>query len=177
MRRFIIFSLASFVAWGATAQIPTPLPFNPATAASSPVVAGKPSPAAPAPPAGGSVAASGLVNGYVPDDTYKLRAGDTVSFQILEDRIWNPVDVPKPIVVADSGELDVPYIGRVLVVDKTCKQAAEDIKATLEKDYYKKATVVLSLNTANRILGVVYISVSYTHLRAHETGRNLVCRL
>src|SRR5674476_1500680 len=26
-------------------------------------------------------------------------------------------------------------------------------------------------------LGVRLISVSYTHLRAHETGRNLVCRL
>src|SRR5674476_323923 len=26
-------------------------------------------------------------------------------------------------------------------------------------------------------LGAIYFSVSYTHLRAHETGRNLVCRL
>ena len=25
--------------------------------------------------------------------------------------------------------------------------------------------------------GAVYTPVSYTHLRAHETGRNLVCRL
>ncbi|CZS11501.1 hypothetical protein CDFC105_93850 [Clostridioides difficile] len=24
---------------------------------------------------------------------------------------------------------------------------------------------------------LIYIAVSYTHLRAHETGRNLVCRL
>jgi protein involved in polysaccharide export with SLBB domain len=157
MQRFIIYFLASFVVWSAKAQIPTPLPFNnPVTAAQSPAAVGKSSPAITAPSAGG-MAASGLVNGYVPDDTYKLRAGDTVSFQILEDRIWNPVDVPKPIIVTDSGELDVPYIGRVLVVDKTCKQAAEDIKAALEKDYYKKATVVLSLNTANRILGIVYI--------------------
>src|SRR5665213_3840536 len=31
----------------------------------------------------------------------------------------------------------------------------------------------------NRVLGRVrasYVAVSYTHLRAHETGRNLVCR-
>ena len=28
------------------------------------------------------------------------------------------------------------------------------------------------------LLGMMYIgTVSYTHLRAHETGRNLVCRL
>ena len=26
-------------------------------------------------------------------------------------------------------------------------------------------------------LSVVFVPVSYTHLRAHETGRNLVCRL
>ena len=29
----------------------------------------------------------------------------------------------------------------------------------------------------NGVLGAVYKAVSYTHLRAHETGRNLVCRL
>src|SRR5674476_204625 len=27
------------------------------------------------------------------------------------------------------------------------------------------------------IIGILFIPVSYTHLRAHETGRNLVCRL
>ena len=31
------------------------------------------------------------------------------------------------------------------------------MQAALEKDYYNKATVVLSLNVANRILGRVYI--------------------
>src|SRR5674476_1594586 len=49
------------------------------------------------------------------------------------------------------------------------------------------ATVVgMSLGAANAPLtntpfldvsNGVYIPVSYTHLRAHETGRNLVCRL
>src|SRR5450432_3463406 len=53
--------------------------------------------------------------------------------------------------------MDVPYIGRVMAVDKTCKQLAVEIKAALEKDYYKLATVVLSLNVANRLLGRVYI--------------------
>src|SRR5262245_42650157 len=55
------------------------------------------------PPAGIKVAAANL-SGYVPDDRYKLRAGDKVAFQILEDR-----DLPKSLVLADSGELDVPY--------------------------------------------------------------------
>ena len=59
--------------------------------------------------------------------------------------------------MADSGELDVPYIGRVMAVDKNCKQLGEEIKAALEKDYYKQATVVLSLNIANRLWGRVYV--------------------
>src|ERR1035437_3706480 len=151
MRR-LIFSLLTAVATSvAMAQIPTPLPFRPTTASqpAAPVVA--------APVAGGTVLVSGLLNGYVPDATYKLRAGDAVSFQILEDRVWNALDLPKNLLVTDSGELDVPYIGRVMAVDKTCKQLAEEMKASLEKDYYQKATVVLSLNAANRLLGRVYI--------------------
>ncbi len=151
MKRLIIFLLLGVAASVATAQIPTPVPFHSAVATppAAPVTAASGS--------GGTAPASGLLHGYVPDATYKLRAGDTVSFQILEDRIWNALDVPKPLVVTDSGELDVPYIGRVMAVDKTSKQLADEIKAALEKDYYQKATVVLSLNVANRLLGRVYI--------------------
>ena len=155
MLRLMFFFVISFAASVATAQIPTPLPFNPATAAAAPAHAAAPVTAAPA--AGGAAPVSGLFNGYVADATYKLRVGDTVSFQILEDRIWNSLDVPKPLVVTDSGEVDVPYIGRVMAVDKTCKQVEDDIKTALEKDYYNKATVVLSLNVANRLLGRVYL--------------------
>jgi polysaccharide export outer membrane protein len=149
MLKLMIFLVTGIAASLAMAQIPTPTPFN---------LAATPAPApAAAPAASSAVPASGLLNGYVPDATYKLRVGDTVSFQILEDRIWNSLDVPKPLVVTDSGEVDVPYIGRVMAVDKTCKQLADDIKAALEKGYYQKATVVLSLNVANRLLGRVYI--------------------
>ncbi len=92
------------------------------------------------------------LSGYVADDKYKLRAGDKVSLQILEDR-----DLPKSLVVADSGELDVPYIGRVAVADKTCKQAAAELKTQLEKEYYYRATVVLALDVANKLLGRIYV--------------------
>ena len=163
MLRTIFVFLIGFAALAAKAQIPTPVPFSPtavgqpAAPASAPVAATPASGASAAPAAGTTAAVPGLLNGYVPDATYKLRAGDTVSFQILEDRIWNSLDQPKPLVVTDSGELDVPYIGRVMAVGKTCKQLAEEIKTALEKDYYNKATVILSLNVANRILGRVYI--------------------
>lgn len=89
---------------------------------------------------------------YVADDKYKLRVGDKISFQILEDR-----DAPKSLLVTDSGELDVPYVGRVAAADRTCKQLAAELKAMLEKDYYYRATVIISLDTANRLLGRVYV--------------------
>jgi protein involved in polysaccharide export with SLBB domain len=89
---------------------------------------------------------------YVPDDKYKLRIGDRVAFQIMEDK-----EAPKSLAVADSGELDIPYIGRVAAVDKTCKQLNEEVKAKLEQEYYYRATVVLALDVANRILGRIYV--------------------
>lgn len=103
------------------------------------------------------VGAASITNGYVPDDVYKLRVGDTISFQIVEDRVLKLQLAPTSLVVADSGEVDVPYIGRVMAVDKTSKRLGEEIKQALEKDYYKKVTVVLSLNAANQLLGRVYI--------------------
>ena len=92
------------------------------------------------------------LSGYVPDDKYKLRVGDKISLQILEDR-----DLPKGLVVADSGELDVPYVGRVAASDKTCKQLAEELKARLEKEYYHRATVIIALDVANKFLGRIYV--------------------
>ncbi|MBN2507217.1 MAG: polysaccharide biosynthesis/export family protein [Verrucomicrobia bacterium] len=91
-------------------------------------------------------------SGYVPDDTYKLRKGDKISFQILEDR-----EPPVPLLVTDSGELDVPYLGRVGSEGKTCKQLADELKTLLEKEYYYRATVIISLDEANKILGQVYV--------------------
>jgi len=107
---------------------------------------------------------SGPINGFVAEANYILRAGDTVSFQILEDRLLELQLIPTSLVVADSGELDVPYVGRILAVGKTPKQLAAEIKTSLEKDYYKQATVVLSLNLANRLWGRVYI-LGQVHLQ------------
>jgi protein involved in polysaccharide export with SLBB domain len=88
----------------------------------------------------------------VPDDKYKLRVGDKISLQILEDR-----DAPKGLVVADSGELDVPYVGRVAASDKTCKQLADELKTRLEAEYYYRATVIIALDVANKVLGRIYV--------------------
>ncbi len=90
--------------------------------------------------------------GYLPDDKYKLRVGDKISFQIIEDR-----DAPKSLVITDSGEVDMPYLGRVSAVDKTCKQLADELKKELEKEYYYQATVIVALDSANRALGRIYV--------------------
>jgi protein involved in polysaccharide export with SLBB domain len=89
---------------------------------------------------------------YVPDDKHRLRPGDRVSLQILEDR-----EAPKSLVIGDSGELDVPYLGRVAAADKTCNQLARELRQQLEKDYYYRVTVVLGLDVANRLMGRVYV--------------------
>lgn len=147
MRKIIFSWLVVGSCLSALAQLPMPLPVKPTSTA----------PAAVSAPAAAASSAAGLLNGYMADETYKLRVGDTVSFQILEDRKLGIQLTPIPLVVADSGEVEVSYIGRIKAVGKTSKELAADIKAALEKDYYKQATVVLSLNLASRILGRVYI--------------------
>ena len=109
-------------------------------------------PAADSVPSTNSLLPPSTLSRYVADDKYKLRAGDKVSLQIIEDR-----DLPKSLMVADSGELDVPYVGRIAAADKTCKQLAAELKAQLEKEYYYRATVVIALDVANKFLGRIYV--------------------
>jgi polysaccharide export outer membrane protein len=155
MVAFILFMLAGVIAWGQNAgNVPggfgTNSPslqelkkmiWNNASAA-GPLITNR---------VPGQVLSSALA-GYVPDDKYKLRVGDRVSFQILEDR-----GTPGFLIVADSGELEFPYVGRVPAVDKTCKQVVTEVKALLEKDFYYHATVVMALDTANKAVGRVYV--------------------
>ena len=112
-------------------------------------------------------AAPAEIGGVELDNRHKLVPGDKLSFQILEDRhIPNldnnrtatpTVDQSKSLIVADTSELDVPYVGRVNVSGKTCKDVAAELKVLLEKDYYYRATVVLGLDQMSRVLGRVYV--------------------
>src|SRR5437879_3109463 len=85
------------------------------------------------------------------DDKVKLGLGDRVSFRIVEDR-----DDPKSLVVADSGELEAPYIGRVAAAGKTCRQLAREIKSVLERKYEYQATVVIGVELLNKTRGKVH---------------------
>lgn len=86
------------------------------------------------------------------DDKHKLTIGDRLSFRIIEDD-----DDPRQIPVTDSGDLEVPYIGRYPAVGKTCKELAWKLKAELEKKYYFHATVIIAGNEWARSQGKIYI--------------------
>ena len=86
------------------------------------------------------------------DDKYHLAIGDQLSFRILEDE-----DDPKIIGVTDSGDLEVPYIGRYPAAGKTCKALAQELKVELEKKYYLHATVVIAVDSKPKSRGKVYL--------------------
>ena len=104
-----------------------------------------------------SDALSRLSGSYVLDDQHVLTPGDKVSVRILEDKIFEDKEPANALTVTDSRELDAPYIGRVSVAGKTCKQVAGQLKALLEKDYYYKATVIVGLDSVNKLRGKAYV--------------------
>jgi polysaccharide export outer membrane protein len=93
-----------------------------------------------------------ITAGYAMDDKHVLTPGDRLSFQILQDK-----DAAKSLTVTDSSELDVPYIGRVSIEHETCKGAAAQVKALLEEKYYYHATIVIGLDSINKLRGKVYV--------------------
>jgi polysaccharide biosynthesis/export protein len=97
---------------------------------------------------------AGVTNQFnVLDDKYRLAIGDQLSFKILEDE-----DDPKIIPVTDSGDLEVPYVGRYPAVGKTCKELAQELKVELEKKYYWQATVVIAVDSKPKSRGKVYLA-------------------
>lgn len=102
----------------------------------------------------GSSAVAYTTSMNVLDDTRNLRVGDRLSVRVLEDK--NP---PFDLTVTDSGEVEVPLIGRIQVKDKTCKSLAYAIKTPLEREYYYKATVIVGLDQAgNKSPGRIYVT-------------------
>lgn len=88
------------------------------------------------------------------DDKRPLRIADRLSMRVVED--------DKPLVsliVTDSGEVEVPLVGRVQAKGRTCKQLAYAIKGLLEREYYYRATVIVGLDEAGqKSPGRIYIT-------------------
>jgi protein involved in polysaccharide export with SLBB domain len=91
------------------------------------------------------------------DDQYRLAVGDSIDYQVLEDK-EDPDDSgeAQSIVVTDSGDVQVPYVGRYSAEGKTCKELANQLKLELEKKYYYKATVIISVKSMTS-KGVIYV--------------------
>jgi len=88
------------------------------------------------------------------DDKRPLQIGDRISMRVVEDR-----KPPVSLIVTDSGEVEVPLIGRVMAKGRTCKQLAYAIKGPLERDYYYKATVIIGLDVETvKSPGRVYVT-------------------
>lgn len=89
------------------------------------------------------------------NDKRSLMIGDKISLSIIED------EMPRhSLVVTDSGEVDVPYVGRVSASGMTCKQLAFHIKRLLEREYYYQATVIVGLDSGGRATvsrGKIYV--------------------
>lgn len=92
-------------------------------------------------PASKAMAASFVTSMAVLDESHKLGPGDQISFRVIEDE-----DPPRLLTVTDSGEMEVPYLGRLKAAGKTCKAIAYEIKGALEKEYYIQASVILGLD-------------------------------
>ena len=92
------------------------------------------------------------------DDKHRLAIGDKLGFRILED-LDDPREPlePKPLFVTDSGDIEIPYIGRVPAENKTCKQLAGELKVALEKEYYYQATVIIAVDFMTKSRGRVYL--------------------
>lgn len=86
------------------------------------------------------------------DDKYRLAIGDRLSFRIVEDE-----EDPKPLFVTDSGDLEVPYIGRFPAIGKSCRELARGLKNELEKEYYFHATVIVAVDLMTKSRGKVYL--------------------
>jgi protein involved in polysaccharide export with SLBB domain len=93
---------------------------------------------------GGTTDTNALVAVDILDDTVKLNTGVQLTYRVKEDK-----DPAVRLVVTDTGEIDVPYLGRVKAIGKTCKQLAGEVKALLEKDLYHTATVTIAVDSVS----------------------------
>jgi polysaccharide biosynthesis/export protein len=78
--------------------------------------------------------------GAIDAKTYSIMVGDKIGYRVVEDN-----DEPRTLFVGPSGEVDIPLLGKYPVAGKRLTDAAKEIGRALEKELYKQATVILSV--------------------------------
>jgi protein involved in polysaccharide export with SLBB domain len=77
---------------------------------------------------------------------YAFKPGDQVTLRVVESR-----DEPVVVTVSPGGEIEVPYLGRRLVMGKSIPQVESELKAEYEKDLYYRATVQISIESVTEV--------------------------
>lgn len=77
---------------------------------------------------------------------YAFKPGDQVTLRVVESR-----DEPVVATVSPGGEIEVPYLGRRLVMGKSIPQVESELKAEYEKDLYYRATVQISIESVTEV--------------------------
>ncbi len=72
------------------------------------------------------------------DNLKPIEKGHVITIQILEDKREALQQV-----VAVTGEIQAPYLGKLKAEGFTCREVANEIKAGLEKEFFKEATVLV----------------------------------
>jgi protein involved in polysaccharide export with SLBB domain len=79
--------------------------------------------------------------------------GAVISITVDEDRTLN-----RAYTVPMSGVVNFPPLGRILVAGRTPNEVAEQIRKALEKDYFPRATVTVTIELAPEAgTGVIYV--------------------
>jgi protein involved in polysaccharide export with SLBB domain len=86
------------------------------------------------------------------DDDWELKNGDRLVYQVLEER-----EDPVLLAINGNGDLLVPLVGSIPAAGKTSKELAYSVKALLEKDFFHRATVVISQREEDRNRGRVTV--------------------
>jgi len=102
------------------------------------------------------------------DDRTIFHVGDSVSFRVLEDE-----QPPTILTVSDSGQIQAPYVGNVIVLNKTPRQVAYQVQQALQTSLYKKATVLISLEKKSvQSPGRVFMTGEVNHQGSLELRPN-----
>lgn len=103
------------------------------------------------------------------DKVKPIKPGYLVAIQILEDKRGALQQI-----VTITGDVQAPYLGSTKANELTCRELADQIKAGLEKSFFKEATVLVSsdfYSRENELCGWRKLSVVVAKGKVAKTGK------
>ncbi|MFP4069454.1 MAG: polysaccharide biosynthesis/export family protein [Opitutales bacterium] len=87
------------------------------------------------------------------DDEWEFKTGDRLIYEVQEER----AEEPMLLSVNARGEVLVPLVGSIPAEGKTSKELAYELKAELEKDFFHRATVLITQREEDRNRGRITV--------------------